>query len=213
MIEVKNLTKHFGDIKVLDHASLTIGDHEIMCLTGPDGAGRSTLLRLLAGVLKGDMGTIVMDNMPVYDNNNTKQHMFFIPTNPYFFMGAKALDMGEYYSRVYPFWNMDRFMEVLNMCGIAPDTRLNRSSDDVKNMFMLACAVASEPRYLLCDETIDKLGETARKIFADILCSELNKGYVTLVVATSDYDSIKHFFEEEMEDTGYELRLFDVGSN
>jgi len=213
MIEVKNLTKHFGDNVVLSSTSLSIEDRQIVCLVGPDGAGRSTLLGLLAGVLKADAGTIVMDDMPVYDNTNTKKHIFYIPADPYFFLGAKAQDIAELYKRVYPFFNMDRFGKLIQDIGLKPDTKVNKLSLTMKRIFMLVCGVCAEPKYLLCDELADGLNETETQFFEGIISQELNKGYITIVLATSDMDNINKIFTEDMEDIGYELRVFALGDD
>lgn len=211
MIEVKNLTKHFGEIKVLDGISFSVSKREILCLVGTNGAGRTTVLRLLAGVLKPDSGTIVMDDMPVYDNNNTKQHIFFIPSDPYFFWGAKPRDMGTFFAEKYTDFDSKRFLELLNICGIDCEARISKFSKALKTLLMLACGLATSPKYLLIDDVLDELNSEERECFAKLLGEELTGGYMTPIIASSDFADIQKLFTEEMEDTGYVLKEFALG--
>lgn len=67
MIEIHNLTKQFEDIRAVDEVSVTIREKTVFGLIGTNGAGKSTVLRMIAGVIKPDEGTVAVDNMPVYD--------------------------------------------------------------------------------------------------------------------------------------------------
>ena len=93
MIEIHNLTKTFEKIKAVDDVSVTIKDNTVFGLIGTNGAGKSTVLRMVSGVLKPDSGTVTVDNLPVYDNVEAKKRMFFIAEEPYFFANANAQTM------------------------------------------------------------------------------------------------------------------------
>ena len=76
MIEMKELSKQFGDIQALHQVSATIQKGSIFGLIGSNGAGKSTLLRLLAGIYRPDYGEIRIDGEPVYENERLKQRIF-----------------------------------------------------------------------------------------------------------------------------------------
>ncbi len=78
MIEIHKLTKYFDDITAVDHVSVTIKEGGVFGLIGTNGAGKSTVLRMLTGVLKPDEGTIAVDDMPIWDNPEAKKRIFFI---------------------------------------------------------------------------------------------------------------------------------------
>lgn len=84
MIEIHSLTKSFEKIKAVDEVSVTIKDNIVFGLIGTNGAGKSTVLRMISGVLKPDSGTVTVDHMPVYDNVEAKKQLFFIADEPYF---------------------------------------------------------------------------------------------------------------------------------
>ena len=98
MIEIHSLTKTFEKIKAVDEVSVTIKDNTVFGLIGTNGAGKSTVLRMISGVLKPDSGTVTVDNIPVYDNVEAKKKLFFIADEPYFFANVNAKAMERYYS-------------------------------------------------------------------------------------------------------------------
>ena len=85
MIKTEGLCKRFGSLQAVDHISLTIEDSSIFGLAGTNGAGKSTFLRMLAGVLKPDEGKISIDGEPVFENPKIKEKIFFLPDTAYFF--------------------------------------------------------------------------------------------------------------------------------
>ena len=72
MIEIRNLTKSFGENVVLDHVNMTVPKGSIYGLVGPNGAGKSTLIRLLTDIYKPDSGEIMIDGEDVHDNPGIK---------------------------------------------------------------------------------------------------------------------------------------------
>ena len=93
MIEIKELSKSFGDILAVDHVSVTVKENTLFGLIGTNGAGKSTVLRMVAGVLKADGGTVTVDGIPVFDDVEAKKKIFFIADEPYFFANANAMEM------------------------------------------------------------------------------------------------------------------------
>ncbi len=95
MIEIKDVSKQFGKTRAVDHVSFSVKEENVFGLIGTNGAGKSTMLRMLAGVLKPDAGLVLIDGMQVYDNVNAKKMFFFIGDEPYFFFQCNAQRHGE----------------------------------------------------------------------------------------------------------------------
>ena len=70
MIEVRECSKSFGNVKAVNKATLDIGDREVFGLVGSNGAGKSTLLRMMAGIIRPDEGEIQIDGLPLYENDD-----------------------------------------------------------------------------------------------------------------------------------------------
>ena len=100
MIEARNVSKSFGDILAVDNVSVTIREGSVFGMIGTNGAGKSTFLRMAAGVFRPDNGTITLDDMPVYENPAAKQEFFYISDDQYFFANTTPKELMLYYSVV-----------------------------------------------------------------------------------------------------------------
>ena len=163
MIEIKDVTKRFDKIKAVDHVSFSIREENVFGLIGTNGAGKSTMLRMLAGVLKPDGGMVLVDGMQVYDNVNAKKCFFFIGDEPYFFSTATPRDMEKYYSSVFPSFSRESYYLYLANFGLDSRRKINTFSKGMKKQLALICGVCSGTKYLFCDETFDGLDPVMRQ--------------------------------------------------
>ena len=109
MIEVRECSKAFGQTKAVNQATLDIGDREVFGLVGSNGAGKSTLLRMMAGIIRPDQGEILIDDMPVYENEEAKKLFFYISDDSYFPPNYTAVDMVRFYRNFYPEFRIKLF--------------------------------------------------------------------------------------------------------
>lgn len=77
MIEVMSISKSFGDIKAITDISTTIREGSVFGLVGTNGAGKSTFMRILSGILKADKGSVKIDNMEVLKIFRQKAHLLY----------------------------------------------------------------------------------------------------------------------------------------
>ena len=78
MIEISNTSKNFDSFKVLDNINLTIPKGVAFGLLGSNGAGKSTILRLLCGIYKADSGSVTIDGQPIFNNPSIKEKVFLL---------------------------------------------------------------------------------------------------------------------------------------
>lgn len=184
MIELNNLSKNFDDINALNHVSVTIKENEVFGLVGTNGAGKSTTLRLIAGILRPDMGTVVIDDMPIYDNVTTKQRLFFVSEDPYFFTNANTKDMEEYFSMVYPNFDKEQFYKLLNDFEIDPKRKISAFSKGMKRQIAILLGICAKTKYLLCDESFDGLDPMMRQAVKKLLLKEMEERELTPVITS-----------------------------
>ena len=79
MLEMKNVTKTFGDFKALNNLSLTVPQGAVYGLVGPNGAGKSTAIRHLTGIYRPDCGEVLMEGQKIYENPAVKSAIGYIP--------------------------------------------------------------------------------------------------------------------------------------
>ena len=184
MIEIRNVTKSYDKIKAVDNVSVTIKENTVFGLIGTNGAGKSTVLRMLAGVLEPEQGEIAIDGLPVFDNMEAKKNIYFIADEPYFFANSNAMDMQKYLCSIYPEFAVEDFYNYLVNFGLDKKRKINTYSKGMKKQLALICGVCSNAKYLLCDETFDGLDPVMRQGIKSIFASEMERRGMTPVIAS-----------------------------
>lgn len=101
MIETSGLTKRFDDITAVDHIDAKIKEGSVFGLIGTNGAGKSTFLRMVSGILKPDEGTVLIDGENVYENPKVKSKFFYISDDQYFFANGTPVELMKFYKTIY----------------------------------------------------------------------------------------------------------------
>ena len=184
MIEIHNLTKTFEKIKAVDDVSVTIKDNTVFGLIGTNGAGKSTVLRMMSGVLKPDNGMVTVDDMPVYDNVEAKKKLFFIADEPYFFANSNAQTMEKYYTSIYEEFDREEFYQYLDNFNLDKNRRINTYSKGMKKQLAFLLGICAHTKYLLCDETMDGLDPVMRQGVKTIFAKEMEERGLTPVIAS-----------------------------
>ncbi len=123
MIEFRSVTKRFGSKQfgVIDAVTQLTGQIQegtVFGLVGTNGAGKSTFLRMVAGIIKPDVGEILVDGEEIFENTKMKQKLFFISDDAYFWSNATPREMMEYYAMFYPNYDKKRFSELMQSFGL-----------------------------------------------------------------------------------------------
>ena len=184
MIEIKKVSKRFDKIEAVSDVSLSIEEGQVFGLLGTNGAGQSTLLRMMAGVLKEDEGEILIDGEAVWDCVEAKQKFFYISDEQYFFPNATPSDMAAFYKTLYPAFNEKRFRKFLVKFTLQKDRKIQTFSKGMKKQLSILLGVCSGVKYLFCDETFDGLDPVMRQGIKSILANEIDERKFTPIIAS-----------------------------
>ena len=204
MIEVKNISKQFDGYPALRQMNMTIRDGSVFGLIGTNGSGKSTFLRMAAGILKPDEGEILINGASVWEKPEIKQQFFFISDDAYYFANAVPEDMGRFYSRYYPDFDSERFTVLLKAFGLDPARKIRTFSKGMKKQFFIAAGVAANTRYLFCDETFDGLDPVMRQAAKSLFAQAMTDRGLTVVLASHNL--------RELEDICDAVGLLHQGS-
>lgn len=184
MIEVRKVSKSFDSFQAVNDVTVTITDKNVFGLVGTNGAGKSTVLRMIAGVYKPDEGIVLIDGQPVFDKMETKRNLFFIADEPYFFNNATAEEMQKYYGSIYENYDKDQFYRYLTHFDLDKRRKINTYSKGMKKQLALLLAICARTKYLLCDETFDGLDPVVRQGIKSIFAEEISRRGMTPVIAS-----------------------------
>ena len=184
MIEAVKVKKAFGDVEAVQDISAKVREGAVFGLVGTNGAGKSTFLRMVAGVLKPDEGQILIDGEDVFENEEAKKKLFFIPDEQYFFPNVTPKDMMEYYAMFYSNFDKNKFEEYIEKFGLTINRKINTFSKGMKRQVSVLLGICANTKYLLCDETFDGLDPVMRQAVKSIFVSEIMNRDFTPVVAS-----------------------------
>ncbi len=203
MICVENLTKRFGDFTALENVSCNIANGCIYGMVGSNGAGKSTFLRMIAGVIRPDSGTVTMDGAPVWENPETKSKIAFVPDELYFLPGATLSRMQTLYESAFPSFDKEVFWRLVSELKLPKKKAISAFSKGMKRQAATALALACRPEYILFDETFDGLDPVMRAYVKNLICEDVLTRKATAVITSHSL--------RELEDTCDQLALLHRG--
>lgn len=184
MIEAIHVTKRFDDIVAVDDISATIREGNVFGLIGTNGAGKSTFLRMVSGVLKPDQGKILVDDIPVFESVAAKQKFFYISDDAYFFHNSTPEEMMQFYDNVYPMFDRERFKKLMKGFELDLRRKINTFSKGMKKQVSILLALSAGTEYILCDETFDGLDPVMRQAVKSLFAEDMQERNLTPVIAS-----------------------------
>jgi ABC-2 type transport system ATP-binding protein len=174
MLRITGLYKRFGDKEVLKGLDLTVPEGSIFGFIGVNGAGKTTAMKTVLGLLKADSGEIYVNGeRVVYGQTATNRHIGYLPDVPEFygFMTApEYLDFCGEISGMSKTETASRRDELLTLVGLQDEKhRVGGYSRGMKQRLGIAQALLNRPKLLICDEPTSALDPVGRKEILDIL--------------------------------------------
>ena len=185
MIKVENLKKEFDGFYALNGVNLNVEKGSVYGLVGPNGAGKSTLIRHLTGVYKQDEGSILIDGQPVFENDEIKGRIAYIPDDVFFFMQANINDMMKFYKGIYRNFNTERYEKLLNVFELVNSKRtIRKMSKGMQKQAAFLLAISSMADVIILDEPVDGLDPVMRRQVWSILLQDVAERGTTVLVSS-----------------------------
>ena len=206
VVEAKGLSKSFGPVAAVSTFSLTLNRGEMLCLVGPDGAGKTTAVRMLSGILRPTSGTVrVFGYDLVRENDKVKKHIGYM-SQRFTLYGDLTVDENiEFFAEIHQVKRFqDRREELLAFTRLQPFRRrlADKLSGGMKQKLSLACTLVHTPDLLLLDEPTTGVDVVSRREFWTILHDLLQTG-ITIFMTTPYMDEAER---------GTRVALMDRGS-
>ncbi len=203
MITASSLTKKFDDFTALNSLNCSIREGCIYGMVGSNGAGKSTLLRLISGIYRADSGSIQIDGEDVFDNNELKNRLVFVPDELYFLPRSSMNRMAKLYSSIYERFSFERFNELTRAFKLDPKANIGTFSKGMRRQAATILALSCNADYILFDETFDGLDPVMRNLVKNLLYNDVMERNATAVITSHSL--------RELEDTCDQLSLLHKG--
>ena len=184
MIEIKNVTKKYGEKIALDNVSFTVEDGDIFAFIGHNGAGKTTLIKSIVGIHDFDEGDILIDNLSIKSHPvECKMKMAYVPDNPETYEHMKAIDYINFICDMYEIdtetrkKNIKKYAKLFGMEDKLNDT-IDSYSHGMKQKIVLISALAHEPKILIMDEPFVGLDPKAVFDIKEVLNEMVKEGKI-----------------------------------
>lgn len=191
IIEIKELSKKYGEMVAVDKISLEISEGEIFGLLGPNGAGKSTTISMITSLIKPDKGKILVDGFDIVKNPiEAKKVLGLVPQEIALYPTLTAKENLDFWGRMYGLKGArlkQRIDDVLEIAGLKDreKDRIDSFSGGMKRRINIAAALLHEPKIVIMDEpTVGIDPQSRNHILESVL--NLNKNGMT-VIYTSHY--------------------------
>ena len=192
MIEINNISKSYKSTKALNNVSLSIEKGMLFGLIGPDGAGKSTLFRILTTLLVPDKGyATLMDFDTVKDYKEIRHKVGYMPGKFSLYLDLSVQENLEFFAKVFNTSieaNYDMIHDIYVMLEPFKDRKAGDLSGGMKQKLALCCALIHKPEILLLDEPTFGVDPVSRKEFWDNLKKLQKNDGLTTIVSTPYMD-------------------------
>lgn len=190
-IEVKNLTKRFGSLTAVDNLSFEVKRGELFGIIGPDGAGKTTLFRMLTTLLHPDGGDAYINGLHTVRNyKSIRQQVGYMPGKFSLYQDMSVRENLDFFASVFG-TSIDENYDLIKdiYCRLEPfsDRKAGKLSGGMKQKLALCCALIHSPSVLFLDEPTTGVDPSSRREFWDML-ARLKEFDITILVSTAYMD-------------------------
>ena len=194
MIKIHNISKTFGDTQALRNITLEVRPGELFGLIGPDGAGKTTLMRIILTLLLPDSGTASMDGLNVVtDYKKIRKIVGYMAGRFSLYQDLTVEENLQFYASVFGTTIQENYHLIQNIYSHIEPFRKRRAgklSGGMKQKLALSCALIHKPRILVLDEPTTGVDAVSRREFWEML-KDLQQQGITILVSTPYMDEAK----------------------
>ena len=191
MLEIKDLWKGYYKTKVVKGVNIKIDKGEIHGLIGENSAGKTTLIKCVAGVYKPDEGEILYDGEPIYDNPSVKEKVGYVADSNEYISLYTVSRMVDMYVDFYPKFSRDKFNEYNEIFKLEVNKRIYSLSKGQKMRLAFMLETAKQPDYLILDEPTSGLDPVAKSKFFEMLINEVEYNNIGVLISSHNLEGLE----------------------
>ena len=193
VLKAENLTKQYQKAKALDGLNLELPKGKIIGLLGPNGSGKTTFIKLAAGLLTPSQGNLQVcgENIGV----QTKAMVSYLPDRTYFSRQRKVSEMLDFFQDFYADFDRQRAEKMLFALGISPDARFRTLSKGNQEKVQLVLVMSRKARLYLLDEPIGGVDPAARDYILNTILTNYDPT-ATVLISTHLISDVERVLDE-----------------
>jgi ABC-2 type transport system ATP-binding protein len=195
MIKAVEISKKFERKQVLDQVGFQVRPGTIYGLLGSNGAGKTTIMRILAGILKQDKGCVLIDGKAVFENVEIKQRIIFMPDILYFLPQYTVKQMGKYYADMYTNWDQQRYDQLISQFQLE-NKKVSSFSKGMQRQVAFCLALAAKPDYLIMDEPLDGLDAVVRQRIKGLIINDVAERDMSVLISSHNLREMENLCDD-----------------
>ncbi len=160
MLESKEITKLFGSKAAVDHVSLRLDKGHVYAMLGPNGSGKTTWMKMAAGLIKPTSGEALFEGAPV--SIESRKKVAYMSTEPYFYSWMTVKDVGKYYQDFFEDFSYDRYLSLIGRMELTEEMKTKTLSSGMMAKLKIAVTLARDAAVYMLDEPFNGIDLLAR---------------------------------------------------
>ncbi|ACL76266.1 ABC transporter ATP-binding protein [Ruminiclostridium cellulolyticum] len=200
IIEINSLNKRYGSKKVLENVSLSLESGTIVGLLGPNGCGKTSMIKIIAGLIKDYEGQVLIDGKA--PDEYTKSIVSYLPEKTYLGDNLRAKDALDFFEDFYSDFDREKAKRMLSQFKLDPNQKIKSMSKGMQEKVQLILVMSRKAKVYLLDEPLGGLDPASRKAMLDIILNNYSEDAVVLL-STHLINDVERIFD----------RVIMVGNN
>ena len=213
IVEIQNLNKSFGKLKALNQINLTINPGKIVGLIGPNGSGKTTMLRALTGLIEYEGNISILGHEPKLFRAELMKNVGVIHDIPVIPQWMKVWQALEFQRQFNTNFNIEKCNEQLSKTNIKNNQKVGTLSKGMKTQLHLAMVLSTDTQFLVLDEPTHGLDILFRKQFYNSILEEYFNETRSIFISTHQIEEIEHILSDVIFIRKGEIILLDSLEN
>jgi len=191
VIEIKNITKDYGQGKGIFNVSFSVEKGEVLGFLGPNGAGKTTTIRHLMGFSKANKGSCNINGLDCFEKSSEIQkNLGYLPGEIAFLDDMTGINFIKFIAEMKGIKDLTRAKELIGRFELNPNSKIKKMSKGMKQKIGIVCAFMQEPDILILDEPTSGLDPLMQNEFIKLILEEKERG-TTILMSSHSFEEIE----------------------
>ncbi|MBH0154923.1 ABC transporter ATP-binding protein [Fictibacillus sp. 5RED26] len=191
MLKVNNISKTIEGSQVLDHVNITLEPGTIAGLVGRNGVGKSTLLRVIAGILDPDEGEVFFNDTDIHQNPEIKQKITYVPDSTEILKSFSVKEIVKLYDAIYEDFDVVYFYSLLDRFKLPKNKKIRTYSKGMKALFLMILSFSTKSDLIILDEPTNGLDPIVKRNILQFIIEEVSERQLCVLISTHHLEEVE----------------------
>ena len=193
LLEIKNLYKNYGEKQVLNNITLTVPRGKIIGLLGKNGTGKTTLIKLINGLLTPTEGEIIFEGEKI--GPQSKLNIAYLPERTYLDKSMTINETLKFFKEFYSNFNIDKAKDLLKKLDLDENQKIIKMSKGMQEKVQLVLVMSRKADLYILDEPLGGVDPATRDYILDTILTNFNEG-ASIIISTHLISDIERILDE-----------------